>query len=441
MYLVPALAVAAFFFYHLGNPSLEKFAHDTTVSGLILFCMRNFITLQLAYTSEYMLVTVLAMRTTLLLDFIGPLSTLYLIQAKGWPLIAILWSLWSFALIQNQYGWLSWTDIEMFTNENVTEGVVRSDKYAEVLASLIIAGVATTIKRTVLALYLGKRIYFHYKKKVERVMLEMLLMVSQESFEQTIAPFDATANKVICFFFLQPYFMSFYPVTLQTEVSDLSQAIDDFEFVEEDDKKASLAKGSSIAQTFKSTTMADIAKSQLASIATAENDSEDDDRDDDEQNQTFQDDEPLKISRNSPRWNSLKRVNTDASDEAVPDSPQVGLSVSEDPDGLPPVQSINEPVRNLLRNTSTTSQIKSLLYRWEEPVNKQDKEIADPTVHEILQFRKALSFLEDTHPFGLSFGPAFTRDSCIKSAKALYRRLLALTPGSTVLHFDVIGVL
>ena len=66
---------------------------------------------------------------------------------------------------------------------------------------------------------------------------------------------------------------------------------------------------------------------------------------------------------------------------------------------------------------------------------------SDPTIHEILQFRKALSFLDDEHPFGLSFGPAFTRDFCIKSSRELYTRLLAFDIDSPVLHFDVIGVL
>ncbi len=408
MYLVPAVAVSAFLFYHLNNPA---------ISWLILFAMRNYMTLQLAYGSEYVLVDVLALRSTLLLEIVGPLVTLYIIQAKGWPLICIFWATWSLALILNMDGWLSWTEIEMFTTENQYRGIVFSDTYLEVLASLILVGVAVTIKRTVLAMFLGKRIYFHYKKKVERVMLDMLLM---------------------------------------TEVADLSQAIDEFEFVEEEENPAikHSTKGS-IAQTFKNTTMADIAKNRLraSSGVIDESDSDEDDKSSEDVNLSLsvdEDEEPPKLPPSNPSWSTLRRdtsARSDTSDASAPESPvrsarsiQV-LSATEVPDGPPPVQNINEPVRNLLRNTSTTSQIKSLLYRWEEPVNKKDREIEEPTIHEILQFRKALSFLEDTHPFGLSFGPAVSRDSCIKSAKALYRRLLALTPGSPVLHFDVIGVL
>eukprot|EP00985_Skeletonema_marinoi_P008086 scaffold3602_cov104-Skeletonema_marinoi.AAC.1 len=420
MYLVPALAVSAFLFYHLGNPSPKILENGATLSWWIIFGLRNYMTLQLAYGSEYVVVDVLALRSTVLLGLLGPLPTLYIIQAKGWPLVSIFWGLWSLALIQNMDGWLAWTDIEMFTAENHDGGILSGDTYLEVLASLIMIGVATTIKRTVLALYLGKRIYFHYKKKVERVMLEMLLI---------------------------------------TEVSDLSQAIDDFEFIEEEEKAARKpsTKGS-IAQTFKNTTMADIAKKQLKRASTvAENDSEEEEKNDEEMNLSLstddgEDSDEEKSSQllpNNPTWNTLRRdtsTQSDTSDVSAPEFPfqpahSFEQQISEVPEGPPPVQDINEPVRNHLRGTSTTSQIKSLLYRWEEPVNKQDKEIEDPTIHEILQFRKALSFLEDSHPFGLSFGPAFSRDSCIKSSKALYKRLLALTPGSTVLHFDVIGVL
>ncbi|KAK1737000.1 mechanosensitive ion channel family protein [Skeletonema marinoi] len=405
MYLVPALAVSAFLFYHLGNPSPKILENGATLSWWIIFGLRNYMTLQLAYGSEYVIVDVLALRSTVLLGLLGPLPTLYIIQAKGWPLVSIFWGLWSLALIQNMDGWLAWTDIEMFTAENHDGGILSGDTYLEVLASLIVIGVATTIKRTVLALYLGKRIYFHYKKKVERVMLEMLLI---------------------------------------TEVSDLSQAIDDFEFIEEEEKAARKpsTKGS-IAQTFKNTTMADIAKKQLKRSSTvAENDSEEEDKNDEELNLSLstddsEDSDEEKSSQllpNNPTWNTLRRdtsTQSDTSDVSAPDFHFNPLIRSNKTQKFPRVRP----------STSTTSQIKSLLYRWDEPVNKQDKEIEDPTIHEILQFRKALSFLEDSHPFGLSFGPAFSRDSCIKSSKALYKRLLALTPGSTVLHFDVIGVL
>lgn len=98
-----------------------------------------------------------------------------------------------------------------------------------------------------------------------------------------------------------------------------------------------------------------------------------------------------------------------------------------------PINSMQEP-----QTVATASHILTLLDEWDEPMNKQDK-AADPKIIEILQFKQALSLLEDDQPFGPSFGPAFTRDSCIKSSTALYKHLLQFSPGSSVLHFDVIG--
>ena len=425
LYILPALAVSAFLFYHLGNPPFKIFSNDATISWWILFIIRNYMTLQLAYGSEYVLVDVLAQNSTVLIDIVGPLVTLYIITAKGWPLVLLFWGMWSLTLIQNVDSWMAWTGIEMFSSENYDGGIVNCETYLEVLVSMIMVAALTTIKRAVIALYFGKRVYIHYKKKLERVMLEMLFI---------------------------------------TEVSDLAQAIDEFEFVEEEVRTSrKMSTKEDLAQTFKNSTMLNIAQNQLRrNSKIIENDSEDEDKDNEELDPAQSADEiedydkreeqenPSPLKTAAPNWNDLRRNANAQSDTSDASAPEVGMQPAqtigqgaEGPEGnvAPPVQSVNEPVRHLLRNTSTVGQIKSLLYRWEEPVNMSDKEIEDPTLNDILQFRRALLFLEDSHPFGLSFGPAHTRDSCIKSAKALYKRLLELAPEEPVLHFDVIGVL
>lgn len=75
------------------------------------------------------------------------------------------------------------------------------------------------------------------------------------------------------------------------------------------------------------------------------------------------------------------------------------------------------------------------------PYQQKADMVENASILEVIQFRKALAFLDDSHPFGLSFGPASSRDDCLRSAKALYKKLLFLAPGSPVLQFDVIGVL
>lgn len=162
--IVPALSVSAFCYYQLGNPVLSILPTDASVSWWILFAIRNYLTFQLAYTVQYLFVEVLAMRSLLSVQLIGPLATLYTINAKGWPFILTSWGVLNLLLIQDNHPtsiffnhWLSWTDIEMFSAENPSGGVVESDLYKEVLMSMIIVGISIALKRTILALYLGKR--------------------------------------------------------------------------------------------------------------------------------------------------------------------------------------------------------------------------------------------------------------------------------------------
>lgn len=109
---------------------------------------------------------VMAVRSLLSVQLIGPLATLYIINARGWPFTLTVWGMLNFFLIQGIRDsdnvffshWLYFTDIEMFTAENPSGSVVESDIYREVLVAIVVVGVATSLKRTVLALYLSKRL-------------------------------------------------------------------------------------------------------------------------------------------------------------------------------------------------------------------------------------------------------------------------------------------
>ena len=356
------------------------------------------------------------MRSLLSVYLIGPLATLYTINAKGWPLIFTLWGTLNFILIKGHEltlvsHWLSFTDIEMFTEQNPSGGVVESVKYHEILVSMLIAGIATSVKRTVLALYLGKRIYFHYKPRLEKLMEMMILL---------------------------------------TEVADLGNAIDEFDFERENEpKKPSPAIYTDNIRTYSMksvVTKKDIDWSK--SYKEQEGDSEDESKRSDISNVWNN----LRLEENYSLEDESKMIDKSSSKECIDITMARATQERDDVLHVPTTQAYSElsddkqpnPTRlepqNSLWEASTTAQLESLLDGWEEPVNKADK-LEDPTIHEILQFRKALSFLDDTQPFGSSFGPSFSRDTCIQSSKNLYKRLLAMSPGSSVLNFDIIGVL
>ena len=68
-----------------------------------------------------------------------------------------MWGVWNFVLMHGKHEfyshWLFFTDIDMLNDVSGDE-VLESDTYKQVLISMVIAGVATSIKRTILALYL-----------------------------------------------------------------------------------------------------------------------------------------------------------------------------------------------------------------------------------------------------------------------------------------------
>lgn len=57
---------------------------------------------------------------------------------------------------------------------------------------------------------------------------------------------------------------------------------------------------------------------------------------------------------------------------------------------------------------------------------------APASIHDVVKFRRVLTHIDETQPFGRSFGPAGDRGACIESAQRLFHRLLKLSPGAAV---------
>jgi len=103
--------------------------------------------------------------------------------------------------------------------------------------------------------------------------------------------------------------------------------------------------------------------------------------------------------------------------------------------------------RPLRKTESGRFKLKDMLEAWEEPESKADKG-NDISIRDILKFRRALSHLDEDHPFGKAFGPAMNRDQCIASSQNVYERLLKLAPitesgdsNAGVLTFDILSLL
>lgn len=426
--IVPALATAAALYYRLGNPTL--FRTDATVSWFILFLLRNFIALEAAFVSQYLIVEVFVMQSPLCIKLIGPLACLYTINSKGWPFLTTSWALWCLLLIKGRSNWVGFGAVELFTDSNESGGIANATLYTNLLISQVVAGFATSVKRTVLSLYLGRRVFFHYKPKLQK-LLEIMCLLTEvadmgsaiDDIELTLEEIDVNAG------------VNDSEARQEERLGPTSKDMLRYEMQKKTMKKVARysdkeAKSSDPPQERTNSTEKKGTWNELR--INSKNLSDDDESDDEKSAE-----QTLTV----PSFENLKHTESVAVENSDENRRQGTIDEMEIEIGAPPISAVDEPVAAVLQpQASATFQIKSLLENWEEPINKADM-VENASILEVIQFRKALAFLDDSHPFGLSFGPASSRDDCLRSAKALYKKLLFLAPGSTVLQFDVIGVL
>lgn len=95
-----------------------------SVSWWFLFLgVRLFITLMLAMVTQSLIVDYLALSSRILLQGVGPIITLFLVQAKGWPFVVTFWAIYSKVLLSgdtayaHHWGW--WQSfLGIFNEEN-----------------------------------------------------------------------------------------------------------------------------------------------------------------------------------------------------------------------------------------------------------------------------------------------------------------------------------
>ena len=171
--VLPATSVAAVLYYGLSNPSMSTgYDPDTksypSVSWFILFlCVRQTITFSLAKMTEIFLIDFLALKTRFLLRILGPLFTLLIVQAKGWPLTLSFWAIYDLAMLSGTGGfanhWVYYQSaIGLFNANNPSGDIISNIWNYRILVVALILGVVVAIKRFVVGLYLGGQQYCTY---------------------------------------------------------------------------------------------------------------------------------------------------------------------------------------------------------------------------------------------------------------------------------------
>jgi hypothetical protein len=159
---LPLFVTAWILYYYFGNPIMDFMPGKATIAWWLNLVGLHMLTLELARATEWLFIDCFALGSRFTVRLFGPFVTLLAIQSKGWPFAIGAWGVWDLLLLHGdstyQMHWLYWTKFEM----NSGNYILSSDLYLRVLLAMLMAGVAASVKRTMVAVYFGRRTFGTY---------------------------------------------------------------------------------------------------------------------------------------------------------------------------------------------------------------------------------------------------------------------------------------
>jgi len=429
---VPAALLALFLYYFMGDPDFDILPGNATLAWWLLFLSKQTFMLELAIYIEFFLVDGLALRSKWSVKFLGPLFTLSIIQAKGWPFLTVCWALLDISFLHGD-GWLFWTDIQLIKDDSGA-AIMASAQYLRILLAVLFSGLAHAIKRTTVAMYFGKKTFINYKARLEKLLADIVLIteVAELAAEiQSISKRDENRSGMELQAKGRPSVgeskwgsMKFKPrntsvnrgVTFKTDFRKTSSSDNDEEGIELEGKDEDLTDDDS-----------------------SGSDVSDDERTSDGSCEEKVGSENVGATCELLMKNNASTANTTYSNKPAPTDEQIQMQ-TESASGFAVPVNVDFEGTNEGSTTIGSHKMLNFLERWIEPVNKLDTQVNDASIGDILKFRKALTYMDETHPFSECFGPANTRNACIRSSQKIYRHLLKAKK-SAVLDFDVLALL
>ena len=161
---IPLFITAWILFYYCGNPTPpEFFPGSATLSWWCNFFGRQLLLFEFARFCQFIMIDCLVLSSRWVSRTLGPWITIFCIQSKGWPFVVGSWGLWALLLLQGSskfdYHWLYWTGIEIYSAGNSGSYIISSEPYLRVLLAMVLIGVSTTLKLTLVSLYFGRRMF------------------------------------------------------------------------------------------------------------------------------------------------------------------------------------------------------------------------------------------------------------------------------------------
>eukprot|EP00557_Chaetoceros_sp_GSL56_P007064 CAMPEP_0176504220 /NCGR_PEP_ID=MMETSP0200_2-20121128/15805_1 /TAXON_ID=947934 /ORGANISM="Chaetoceros sp., Strain GSL56" /LENGTH=888 /DNA_ID=CAMNT_0017903613 /DNA_START=3159 /DNA_END=5822 /DNA_ORIENTATION=+ len=191
---MPLSAIASAIFYILGNPLGLLGA---SYSWWILYVIRHIMTFMIGQAAQFLLIDVFVLETKLALMIFGRVVTLIAMQAKGWPILMLFWSLCNYVFLYGDQRyvqhWIYWQEMFRIFNEENPSGTVTSNHwYGSILLAICVCSLLAMVKRVLVAVFLGRKKYATYGRKMEQIMMKVLLISEIALLAEEIE--DAAAN-------------------------------------------------------------------------------------------------------------------------------------------------------------------------------------------------------------------------------------------------------
>jgi len=322
------------------------------------------------------------------------------------------WGGWNLLVLHGRHSfckhWLNWTGIAIFSVRQNPDGdnILQNDLYGRILLIMVAVGAITALKRTMVALFLSKRMLSNYKDQMEHIMNQVQLIAG-------LAELAAETDK--------PGFDKLL-LSIQQQDDENDDDDDENENNEDDNNKNTVhddevSLASQVHLEGNSNYMAEVPTFSSSAYPFQSNDNKNDTESDDDMNQTSQ----------AEQWQEIK-------EQALRDDEQKKQKMS----------------RKSIGTTTTTpttlfEQVMATLDRYDTPHYIKTSQDESTSLFDILQFKKVSTFMRDPYPFTQVFGPAQNRRDCVRSAIRVYQKLQRFSPESVAddddLNFDVIGAL
>lgn len=387
--LVPLLAIAAILFYWGDNPMGPM---GGSWSWWLIFVARLSVCFVLAQLTQFVIIDFICLETQIAVRFIGRLLTLMAVQAKGWPVITIFWSMWQMILLHgppayNRH-WLYRQDLfKIFNEDNPAATIITNIWYLRVLIAMIILGVAVMFKRVYISLSLGKKKYVAYGPQMESIMRKVLLL------------------------------------------SEVAMLAEELEYSSYNEQKSKPKHSKTKKTPMKKSGVGGWLLENVGKTTYAKDDDSDggliDERDPNDIYQLDENNESVEVESVS------EKDDGDIMDKFIRTTKKIAHFA------IPVAKSDKEKIFSLSERT----EIEKILGEWEEPERYKKESWKDTSIQKVLEFRETLNYMDGGNPLSVPFGPASTRNECLKSSQKLYRKLLLQNPRDRVLNFDTLLVL